>query len=263
MGITPLDIQNKEFERSFRGYDIEDVDDFLDQVSNDLEAMIRENLDLKEQVDQLVEKNKSYNKLEATMHSAIVVAQETADEVKQSAKREAELIRREAEREAKKILEDARYRSSRILNEQEDLFKQAQVFKMRFRSFMEAQLASLEAEDWMDEPEREVEEGEPVVESSYEFAPAEKFEPEPEFEPKPTPSPGLKDDFELDPIFEPEPHPDLQPEPQTDFEPKSQADFEPEPSPQQKPPDEPELDFDSKRYFDSVLDDEPDRKVDF
>ena len=106
MTITPMDIQNKEFERSFRGYDIEDVDEFLDRAAKDLEQLMRENVELKDQTNQLLEKNKNYQKLEETMHNAIVVAQETAEEVKLTARREAELIRREAESEAKQIIEE-------------------------------------------------------------------------------------------------------------------------------------------------------------
>ncbi|HHX88031.1 MAG TPA: septum formation initiator, partial [Firmicutes bacterium] len=65
----------------------------------------------------------------------------------------------EAEREAQRILEDARYRASRILVENEELRKQAQIFKMRFRSFMEAQLAAIELEEWVDPREDESKEG--------------------------------------------------------------------------------------------------------
>jgi cell division initiation protein len=150
MGLTPSDIHNKEFERSFRGYAVEDVNEFLDQVGKDFEQVVRENTELNEQIAQLHEKLKSYQKLEETMHNAIVVAQETAEDVKQNANREADLIRREAEREAQRIVEDARYRSSKVLAEHEELYKQAQVFKMRFRSFIEAQLSALEMEDWME-----------------------------------------------------------------------------------------------------------------
>jgi cell division initiation protein len=150
MGLTPADIHNKEFERSFRGYAVEDVNEFLDQVAKDYEQIVGENMELKEQMGQLLEKLKSYQKLEETMHNAIVVAQETAEDVKQNANREADLIRREAEREGQRIVEDARYRSSKVLAEHEELYKQAQVFKMRFRSFIEAQLSALEMEDWME-----------------------------------------------------------------------------------------------------------------
>ncbi|HSW35520.1 MAG TPA: DivIVA domain-containing protein [Candidatus Limnocylindrales bacterium] len=194
MTITPMDIQNKEFERSFRGYDIEDVDEFLDRVAKDIEKYIRENTDLKDQMEQLLEKNKSYRKLEETMHNAIVVAQEAAEDVKHNARREAELIRKEAEREAQRIIEDARYRSSRILVEQDELYKQAQVFRMRFRSVLEAQLSMLETEDWMDAPKpekslgtsrqdyqpRQDTESVSNIESTSSFEPANNFEVEPE-----------------------------------------------------------------------------------
>jgi len=156
LAITPLDIQNKEFERAFRGYDIEDVDEFLDQIAKDLEILISDNAVLTDQLEQMKEKNKNYHKMEGTMHNAIVVAQETAEEVKHIAKREADLIRREAEKDAQRIIDEARYRSTKILSEQEDLFKQAQVFKMRFRSFIEAQLSALESEEWMNNPPKDL-----------------------------------------------------------------------------------------------------------
>jgi len=217
LSITPTDIQNKEFERAFRGYEIEDVDDFLDQIAKDLEQLISENSELKEQVLQLQGKNKNYQKLEDTMHNAIVVAQETADEVKNNAKREADLIRKEAEREAKQIVEDARYRSSRIISEQEELFKQAQLFKMRFRSFIEAQLSNLESEDWLNEQKsesstREIKrEFEPKMnydlkeekisktEEQFKVNVESESEPESEWEP----------DFDLDPEDDHESDPDF------------------------------------------------------
>ncbi len=120
------------------------------RINEDYESLMQENRQLQEQISQLMEKTKNYERLEETVHNAILVAQEAADDVKQNAKRESGLIRKEAEREAQRIVEDARYQASRILAEHEDLLKQVQVFKMRFRSFIEAQLSSLETEDWSD-----------------------------------------------------------------------------------------------------------------
>lgn len=218
MAITPLDIQNKEFERSFRGYDIEDVDEFLDVVAKDLDDLMRENQELKDQIAQLQEKNKNYQKLEETMHNAIVVAQETAQEVKLTAKREAEIIRREAENQAKHIVEEARYRAGKIMTEKEELFKQAQMFKMRFRSFIEAQLGTLESEDWFEKPDDDQQEEElpeekdPVFSAETDFSgPAEpasppvtpSYKPEPEIKPEPSyrPDPDPDLDFDRDPEF--------------------------------------------------------------
>ncbi len=244
-----MDIQEKEFERAFRGYDIEDVDDFLDQVAKDLEAMIRENSELKEKLSQIEEKNKNYHKLEETMHSAIVVAQETADEVKNNANREAGLIRREAEREARQIVEEARQRAGKILSEQEELFKQAQLFKMRFRAFIEAQLSNLDGEKWMDLPGQDQDVSEMTREfemkmdhstKESEVGEKEKKKPDnlyemnfqPEFEPEPEPEPESGPESEpesgLEPEFEVEPEKDLEPEPEFQLGPDDDYDRDPE-----------------------------------
>ena len=155
MALLPIDIQNKEFERSFRGYSPHEVDDFLEQLSIDYENVLKEKASLDNDIKVLKEQLEQYHKLESTLHNAIIVAQETAEEVKRNANKEAELIRKEAEKEAQRIIEEARYKASKIIAEHEELHKQAQVFKMRFRSFVEAQLASLEMEDWINLQEEE------------------------------------------------------------------------------------------------------------
>ncbi len=198
MTITPLDIQNKEFERAFRGYEIDEVDDFLDRVSKDLEQLIRENKDYKEKVEQLQEKNKNYHKMEETMHNAIVVAQETAEEVKQNARKEAELIKKDAEQEAKRIIEEARLLSGKVLAEHEELLKRARIFKMRFKSFMETQLASLESDDWMEEQLKGHEIRRPVVQK----------QPETDLKPQPSADEAVKK--EKDALEPPLPRPRLE-----------------------------------------------------
>lgn len=149
VGLTPMDIQNKEFERGFRGYKQEAVDDFLERIAKDFENTIKEKISLEEKMGLLEDKLLQYQKLENTLHNSIVVAQEAAEDVKRNANKEAELIRKEAEKDAHRIMEEAHYKSSRILAEHEEVFKQAQIFKLRFRSFVEAQLATLELEDWL------------------------------------------------------------------------------------------------------------------
>ncbi len=158
MNIMPIDIQNKEFARGFRGYKMEEVDEFLDRVSKEYEQLVKEKLSLEEKNNFLKENIEQYQRLEETLHNSIIVAQETAEEVKRNANKEAELIRKEAEKESQRLIEEARFKASRILAEHEEVHKQAQIFKLRFRSFIEAQLASLELEDWLQEAEEEEEE---------------------------------------------------------------------------------------------------------
>ena len=149
MNLKTIDIQSKEFSKTFRGYNQEEVDDFLDQLAKSFDDMVREKMVLEEDIRQLEGKLDQYHKLENTLHNSIIVAQETAEDVKRNANKEAELIRREAERDAQRIMEEARYKASRVLAEHEGIYKQSQVFKLRFRSLIEAQLASLELEDWL------------------------------------------------------------------------------------------------------------------
>lgn len=89
MGLTPLDIHNKEFTRGFRGYDEDEVNEFLDQVIKDFEKVIRDKKSLEDRVAELEDKNSHFNNIEETLNRSILVAQETADEVKNNANKEA------------------------------------------------------------------------------------------------------------------------------------------------------------------------------
>jgi cell division initiation protein len=80
MPLTPLDIHNKEFGRSFRGYDEDQVNEFLDQIIKDYEANIRENKDLQNQLAAIQERLTHFSNIEETLSRTIIVAQEAADE---------------------------------------------------------------------------------------------------------------------------------------------------------------------------------------
>ena len=90
--LTPLDIHNKEFTRKIRGYDEDEVNEFLDQVIKDYEMVIREKKELDEKVNQLNERLGHFTNIEETLNKSILVAQETAEEVKGNATKESRLI---------------------------------------------------------------------------------------------------------------------------------------------------------------------------
>lgn len=148
MALTPLDIHNKEFTRGFRGYDEDEVNEFLDQIIKDYEAVLREKKDLFERVQQLDEKIEYFTNIEAALNKSILVAQESAEEVRRSSQKEAQLIIKEAEKNADRIINDALSRSRKILFEMEELKKQASVYRMRFKMLVEAQLEMLQTDDW-------------------------------------------------------------------------------------------------------------------
>lgn len=146
--LTPLEIHNKEFKRSFRGYNEEEVDEFLDQVIKDYEHLYRETADLKESVERLTGKLEHYQHMENTLHSTLVIAQETAEEVKLNAKKESELLMKEAEIRAQKILDETTSKVRKMTSEYEEIQKQIQIYRTRMKTLLQAQLDMLStAED--------------------------------------------------------------------------------------------------------------------
>lgn len=148
MPLTPLDIHNKEFKRGFRGYDEDEVNEFLDLVIKDYEALIRETKELQNQLATVQERLDHFSNIEETLSKTIIVAQEAADEVKLNSKKEAQLIIREAEKNADRIINESLVKSGRISLEIEELKKQAAVYRTRFRTLLEAQLELLRSNDW-------------------------------------------------------------------------------------------------------------------
>ncbi len=146
--LTPLDIHNKEFTRAFRGYDEDEVNEFLDQIIKDYEAIITEKKDLFARVNELDEKLEHFKNIEETLNKSILVAQESAEEVRRNAQKEAQLIVKEAEKNADRIINDALNKSRKVMIEMEEIKKQASVYKMRFKMLIEAQLEMLQTDDW-------------------------------------------------------------------------------------------------------------------
>ena len=143
--LTPLDIQNKEFAKSFRGYKETEVDMFLDEIITDYENLYKGNMELKDKISSMTEQIKQYNNLEETLKNTLVVAQGTAEEVTNTAKQKSELIILEAEGKAKRIVEDAHDEVIKIQGEYENLRKEIYIFKTKFKSLIEGQLISLES----------------------------------------------------------------------------------------------------------------------
>ncbi|MBD2870111.1 DivIVA domain-containing protein [Paenibacillus arenilitoris] len=148
MPLSPLDIHNKEFSRRLRGYDEDEVNEFLDQVIKDYESLIRENKEMQNQVLGLQERLNHFTNIEETLSKTIIIAQEAADEVKNNAKKEAQLIIKESEKNADRIINDSLAKSRKVSLEVEELKKQASVYRARFRTLVEAQLELLSADGW-------------------------------------------------------------------------------------------------------------------
>ncbi|EIA26501.1 Putative cell division protein DivIVA, partial [Candidatus Arthromitus sp. SFB-4] len=107
MKITPVDITNKEFRKMLRGYDPEEVDEFLDQIVEDYEELFKENSLLKEKINAMNEKIEHYSKIESTIQNTLLLAQNAAEQAKVSSQKEADMVIKHANDSAKKILDKA------------------------------------------------------------------------------------------------------------------------------------------------------------
>lgn len=159
MALTPLDIHNKEFNVRFRGYDQDQVNDFLDQIIKDYEALIRRNEDLERSLKDSQEKVAYFTDLKDALNQSIIVAQDAADKVKMNAQRESEIIQDDAEKQARQLLNESTDKSNQILQdasekarqitvETDDLKKQTRIFRQRLQVMLESQLEIVKSPEW-------------------------------------------------------------------------------------------------------------------
>lgn len=142
--ITPLDIENKKFAKQMmNGYSVDEVDDFLDEITADYSKLYKENNETKESVAGLEEKLKHYQSIESTLNNTLVMAQTAAEEVKNVAKQQAEQIINEAQAEAKQTLLDIEQQIAIRKKELEDMKKQFDVYKAKMESLLISQLELL------------------------------------------------------------------------------------------------------------------------
>lgn len=144
MKITAMDITSKEFKKSFRGYDVDEVDEFLDEIAENYESIYKENSILKEKVHNVEENLNHYSKMEETIQNTLILAQDAADQSKKSAKKEADLIIRSANETAKRILDKAHNDVVKVNDDFEKTKQEFIMFRGKFKNFMQSQLEMFE-----------------------------------------------------------------------------------------------------------------------
>ena len=127
MKLSPTDINNKEFKKGIRGYSIDEVDEFLDKIVESYEEIFKEN-----------------EKLEATIQNTLLLAQNAADQAKQSSEKQAELIIGNANETAQRILDKAHGDVIAINDEYERVREEFIKFRAKFRGFMNTQLQTFD-----------------------------------------------------------------------------------------------------------------------
>jgi cell division initiation protein len=149
--ITPLDVDQQQFQRVFRGCDPEEVHRFLDLVSREMEELLRENNGLKEEIRRKDTQLAEFREHEAQLREALVSAGRMTEEIKESARKEAELVAAEAQLKAQRIVLDAQERSVSLNGELGDLRRQKARLVVEIRSILESHRRLLDTQAAIDE----------------------------------------------------------------------------------------------------------------
>lgn len=144
MKLTPMDINNKEFKRGLRGYNPDEVDEFLDEVVDNYEELYKENGKLKEKLEVLEEQVSHYAKIEGTIQNTLVLAQNAADQAKEASQKEAEVIIKNANETAQRIVDKAHNDVIQINSEFDRVKQEFIKFRAKFRNFINAQLETFD-----------------------------------------------------------------------------------------------------------------------
>ena len=141
--LTPLDIENKKFSKQMvNGYSVEEVDDFLDELTKDYGKAYKESTEAKKTIDELTQSLAHYKNIEETLQSTLVMAQSTAEEVKNVARQQAEQIIKDAKGNAQKA-DGLSQEINLKKKELDDIKKQFDVYKAKMEALLISQLELL------------------------------------------------------------------------------------------------------------------------
>lgn len=147
MAVKPVDVRRKEFKNSLRGYDANQVDDFLDEVADEFERSFSENQRMKDEISSLKGRLEQFEELEGAIREALVHAQQVARDLRRNANKEADLVVREAKEQAHRILADSSSRVERVQESYGVLQRAKQDFQNDFRHLLKSYLAVMENAD--------------------------------------------------------------------------------------------------------------------
>lgn len=142
--LTPIDIQNQDFGVKLRGYNADEVDDFLDMVGSDYEKLYKENIELRDKVSSLAKEVEKYKSMEDTLQNSIILAQGAAEDIKKNASEKADNIINEAHNKSEDILRQTNADILARKNELSALKMEVESYKTRIKGTCAALLELLE-----------------------------------------------------------------------------------------------------------------------
>jgi cell division initiation protein len=145
MKFTPLDIRQKRFETSFRGYSARDVQGFLELLAAEFEDVVKENIGLKDELKRTQVELERHLERERALQQTLVTAQRVSEDLRDAAKKEAEIVVAEAELQAEKIVHAAHQKLVQVVDDINELKRQRARFEAEIRSLVSGHLKLLEA----------------------------------------------------------------------------------------------------------------------
>ena len=142
--ITPADIENKDFSRVKKGYSPEEVDDFLDLIILDMEKLIRENRQLKEELGKAHVQVDKHMSTETSVYETLEAAKALMNDIAASAERRAEILLKNAELEANLLTREAKESISRYTDEGNRLRERVETLRERYKKMLESELERLD-----------------------------------------------------------------------------------------------------------------------
>ena len=144
MSVTPLVVRQKEFTTRFRGFDVQEVDLFLEEVAREMDSLNLTIENMHEENHRLNLENQGYRKRENSMKNAMIQSQKVIDQMKKNAKKTSQVIMANAEVEAEKILNRAHKRLSQLHSDIIELKRQRIQLEMQISAVLESHSKMLE-----------------------------------------------------------------------------------------------------------------------
>lgn len=156
MRISPLEIQQKQFKMKFRGFDVEEVFGFLEIVREEMEDLLRENSNLKENIQRAESQIKEYRDMETTLRETLMTAQQMVEDYKTNARKEAELLLKEAEFKSDSMVKNAHEKVIKIHEDITDMKGIRRHFREELKRLVEGHLRMLETDERWETSDKEV-----------------------------------------------------------------------------------------------------------
>lgn len=157
--LTPLDVRRYDFGKAMRGYDPERVNQFREQVAEELERLARLNQDLDAKAKGFHEQLRAFRERDKAINEALVSAQQLRSEIREQAEKEAQLILREARADGERIVEDARAEIRRLEDQIASLDRSRRAYLAQVRLLIERQLSEITAAEQSASPDVAVRDG--------------------------------------------------------------------------------------------------------